>query len=231
MLQFPVWYSYALLAWALLTTARQSGGGMGAEVLGQEFSIFGRKFKLSSLPEALFAATLTAATVPLWSFVLATAFDVFLPLWAVILMTVVFFVWFYAMMQQGHGAVLGWGERDPEWTDAQFEDAKTRTQGLTPVVNWLARRLRIPYSNELGIRSKGYSRLFMAVKGFILLLPLGGLPGAFLWSASYEARLWLRHHGYTKIHPHAVGESLTGLSATTQVIIAWEVAKWLLKSN
>lgn len=106
-------------------------------------------------------------------------------------------VWSYLWMQTGHGTVLQWG-RDPS-------QAVGRTQTLTPVVNWLAER----FGFTLG--DVNYCRLFMAVKGFLIGLPVGGLPLAILWPLAYEIGV--------RVGKHEVSELLSGAFAGISIFL------------
>jgi hypothetical protein len=89
-------------------------------------------------------------------------------------------------MQTGHANALPWGDgnHNPD-----------RENTLSPVVKKLADKLGIEYY------SKNYARLFMAVKGFLITLPFGGL-GLILWPLGYE----IGH----KVGNHAVSEVVAG---------------------
>lgn len=106
--------------------------------------------------------------------------------------------WSYIWMQTGHGTVLQWG-RDPS-------QAVGRTQTLTPVVNWLAER----FGFALG--DVNYCRMFMAVKGFLIGLPVGGLPLAILWPLAYEIGV--------RVKRHEVSELLSGTFSGIAVVAA-----------
>lgn len=106
--------------------------------------------------------------------------------------------WSYTWMQTGHGTVLHWGKH-PEHATGE------RTQTLTPVVNWLAARI------GLTIGEVGYCRLFMAVKGFLIGLPVGGIPLAILWPLGYE--IGKRHDN------HALAELASGAGAGIAICI------------
>lgn len=194
--------AFGILALVMAVLARASGGGYGARHLDQ--------FKLTWLPEFFFsyvfgaAVTLTYPDINIgmgWQFGSALVpnaeyhFDIRIPSWAI---GAAAQIWSYLWMQTGHGTVLHWGD-DPS-------QAIGRTQTLTGVVNFIARLLNI----EIG--SKGYCRLFMAVKGFCIGLPVGGLPLAILWPAGYEI-------GHARKN-HAMSEHLSGLGAAI-AITAW----------
>lgn len=138
------------------------------------------RFKITWLPEVFFALPFGFAlsqVVGPWGWLAA--------------------VWSYLWMQTGHGTVLQWG-RDPV-------QAFGRIQTLTPVVDWLAKRLGL----QLG--KIGYCRLFMAVKGFLIGLPVGGLPLAILWPLAYEIGV--------RAKKHEVSELLSGAFAGVSIII------------
>jgi len=191
-------YFLALLIF-LIVAARASGGGFGAEWLQKRIGWGG-------LPEILFAApfgvTLGVLTGEWWLGVLG---------WA----------WSFLWMETGHGVVLPWGQPIP---DGEFKDELIggRKQTLTPVVNFLAQQFGISTDRPDGIYSVGYCRLFMAVKGFLIGLPAGGLLLVVLWPACYEVGARLR--GRTlPIDPHALTECLTGAVAAVTIGLTWVV--------
>lgn len=129
------------------------------------------RFKLAMIPEVLFGACFGVAYY--------MAFD------SLILSTIVT-VWSYLWMETGHGTVLHWGANPSAATGE-------RRQRLTPVVEWLSDRLGLRYG---GI---GYCRLFMALKGFLIGLPVGGIPLAILWPLAYETKLYHKNHAITEM--------------------------------
>lgn len=92
------------------------------------------------------------------------------PLWAAPIV-VAGASWFYIWMQTGHANALPWGRPG-------FNPNRKNT--LTPVVHKLCSWLNIE------LYSVNYARLFMSVKGFLMGLPLGGLPLAVLFPLGYE---------------------------------------------
>lgn len=162
--------------------ARQSGGGLGAQYLPRS---------LTWLPEALFAVPLGyAGAVGVMNM---TGADFPPPMAGLIAG-----VWSYLWMQTGHGTVLQWG-RNPSAATSE------RTQTLTPVVNWMAARI------GLTIGEVGYCRLFMAVKGFLIGLPVGGVLLAVLWPLAYEIGV--------RVKRHEVSELLSGAFAGLAIIL------------
>ena len=159
-------------------TARQSGGGLGAQYLPRW---------LTWLPELFFAAGFGWAAFQYGGLVAAAIAT----------------AWSYIWMQTGHGTVLHWGKH-PEHATGE------RTQTLTPVVNWLAKRL------GLTIGEVGYCRLFMAVKGFLIGLPVGGLPLALLWPLGYEIG--------NRLKKHEISELASGAGAGIAIILFMAVA-------
>ena len=85
--------------------------------------------------------------------------------WALVVMA-----WAYIWMQTGHGNALAWGGK-------HYNPDHTNT--LSPFVKKLADWFGFEYS------STNYARLFMAVKGFLITLPIGCL-GVLLWPLGYE---------------------------------------------
>lgn len=87
-------------------------------------------------------------------------------------------LWAYIWMQTGHANALPWGDggHNPE-----------RENTLDPLVKWLCDKLKIAYF------SKNYARLFMAVKGFLITLPVGG-TGFLFWPLGYEIGHRAKNH-------------------------------------
>jgi len=160
-------------------------------------------FSLTWAPEVLFA--LPFAIAPAWA---AHALFDTVVIWQGVIAVVAGNISYWSM-QNGHGVVLPWGK--PVLDPDEYEKTRVRTQGLTPVVNWFARRLDVPIDGPDGLRSVQYCRLFMAVKGFTIGFPVGGFPLAILWPTSYEIG--------ERVEKHAVSEGLSGLSAAIQLII------------
>lgn len=150
------------------------------------------RVRLTWLPELLFAVPFGAALSILSdNFIVASIMLSFGAAWS------------YIWMQTGHGAILHWGMepvRDPD-----------RKQFLTPFVDWLSGRLGIVKN------STPYCRLFMAVKGFLIGLPVGGVVLAVLWPLAYEIGARLR--GKVKFDPHIVSEVLAGAGAGLAIAV------------
>lgn len=189
-------YLGIIIGMALLS--RMAGGGLGAHHLD--------KYKLTWLPELLFA----------WFFGFAAAaeFDAE----AKSLAFIVGALWSYIWMQTGHGVVLPWGK-------ALGFEHRNRTQTLSPVVDFIADRLKIQKTQADGYsRTRNYCRLFMAVKGFLIGLPAGGLPLAILWPLGYEIGNrygeWARPHIARKYKAAAIAEFLAGAGAGVTVCLA-----------
>lgn len=140
------------------------------------------RFKLTWLPELFFAAGFGLAAYQYSG-------------WIGVVPTM---AWSYLWMQTGHGTVLHWG-KEP------WKATGERKQFLTPVVNWLAGRLGF----EIG--GVNYCRLFMAVKGFLIGLPVGGMPLAVLWPLGYEIG--------QRFKSHAVKELVSGAGAGLAICI------------
>ena len=137
----------------------------------------GAKYLWKCLPEILFA-------IPFVCFIYNTTGS--------LLLSVLAGLWSFFWMETGHGTVLQWGDNP---RDAQGE----RKQFLTPFVNYLSKKIGL----EIG--GRGYCRLFMAVKGFLIGLPVGGLLLAILWPLAYE----IGH----KLKLHYLSELLAGAGA------------------
>lgn len=149
-------------------TARQSGGGLGANRLPDW---------LTWLPELAFAV---AFALP-WLTILSGW-------WLLCLPAIV--AWSFLWMQTATAPALHWGKGGYN---------PNRTSTLKPFVDRLAGWLRLAPDGV------GYCRLYMAVKGFLIGLPVGGLPLAVLWPLGYElgnrwrSPSWLGHNGLTEL--------------------------------
>lgn len=80
-------------------------------------------------------------------------------------------IWSYAWMETGHGDVLQWG---------RYRNATRETHTLSPLVEFITDRLGFQCAD------KNYCRVYMAVKGFLIGLPVGGILLAVLWPLAYE---------------------------------------------
>lgn len=100
-------------------------------------------------------------------------------------------------MQSAPGPALQWG-RDPE-------RGMARPRTLSPVVNWISDRLGFTGGDV------NYCRLWMAVKGFLIGLPVGGIPLAIMWPLSYEIG--------NRLNSAVVSECLAGAGAGVSILI------------
>ena len=105
-------------------------------------------------------------------------------------------LWTYLWMQTGHTNALNHGD-----------NASGKMNTLSPFTRWLAGKLGIKlYTRE-------YSALFFAVKGFLIGLPLGGIPLMILWPLSYDIGVMLEKKGILKHDKaHMTSELLSGAS-------------------
>jgi len=129
----------------LTVTARQAGGGLGAQYLD--------RFKITWLPEAVFALCLGWVAAQSWSFPHQFGYP---------FVFAVSSLWSYIWMQTGHGTAFHMGLNPKE---AQG----TRKQTLSAVVD--------PICKKLGwtLGEFNYCFLFMGIKGLLTALPLGPL--------------------------------------------------------
>ena len=104
--------------------------------------------------------------------------------------------WSYVWMQTGHANALPWGDggHNPD-----------RENTLSPVVKWLSDLFKIEYY------SINFARLFMAVKGLLITLPVGGL-GFILWPLGYEI-------GYRLGNKQVIKECAAGAGAALSIIL------------
>jgi hypothetical protein len=179
-----------LIIFLMSLLSRASGGGFFAPYLEKKGVGKGvMPINLSFLPELAFAGVIAFAVYPVYGLLIS------LMCWA----------WSYLWMQTGHGTVLPWGEKSAA-------EIKDRSQFLTPAVTFIAKILKIEKFKEDGYsRTINYCRLFMAVKGFLIGLPLGGIPLAIMWPLGYEIGARLKDHKFSEL--------LAGAGAGISIII------------
>lgn len=186
-----------LLVIYMAVCSRAAGGGFGAHILNKRGAVGddgrdlgGRMpFNLTWLPEALFAMPFAY----LW----------FTFSWWGVLCFLIAGIWTYAFMQSATAPALHWGN-DP------YASVR-RHSTLSPIVNMLARAFKI------SIGSTDYCRLYMAVKGFLIGLPAGGVVLAVLWPLGYE--IGDRFDGFISFDPQAIKEGAAGAGAAIAIII------------
>jgi hypothetical protein len=149
------------------------------------------RFKLTWLPEVLFCLPFAYAV-----------YEVF----GLYALGVLAFVISYLGMQSATWPALKW-----ETSPNRYPD---RSATLMPFVDALAK----PFKLEVG--DEGYSWLWMAVKGFIITLPVGGITGALLWPLGYE----IGSHAKGRVEqfgldPHGVSEFMAGVGAGISILI------------
>ena len=180
---------YAAFIILMIFLARAAGGGFGAEYLRAKEDGGAMPFNLSFLPEIIFGISFGAASyVFSGNFFYAACVS----------------IWCYLWMETGHGTVLQWGA-DPQAAKGE------RRHTLTPVVEWICRQINARTDFYIEFGDINYCRIFMAVKGFLIGLPFGGLPLAVLWPLAYESKR------YTK--SHAITEMLSGAFAALAILL------------
>lgn len=111
----------------------------------------------------------------------------------------------YLAMQSATWTFLKWGSHEPN---------TERKSTLKPVVDFIAKR----FGYKLG--DEGYSWISASVKGFLIGLPVGGLPLMILWPLGYEigshAKGRVEKYG---IDPHAVSEVCAGIGAGVAIVL------------
>ena len=205
---------FILIAFMAVASAYAGGSLPGSGWLNKKGEKDGKMpFDMTWLPELLFAIPFGV----LFGMIL-NLFDA--ATWLIVVAGVVVTAWAYIWMQTGHGVVLGFGKPRAPTADPN------RRQTLSPVVDWLADRLKITKTQGDAVNSPtvAYCWLFMGVKGFLIGLFAGGVPLAVMWPASYQAGAWLR--GRVSFNAHLVSELLAGAGAGVAIAIAWEFAKW-----
>lgn len=203
------WYYLALVIFMPIL-ARAAGGGMG---MGWVVYWVGTRFGAraasiaSLLPEVFFSLpfghALAAGVCFLWG-------DIALWIQAITFMLGAGRA--YAVMQSGHGSVLPWGRKVP---DDEYEFYRTRTNTYTRATDYLALRLKIPRDGADGLRSVPYCRLYMAIKGFLLCTPTGGIINMLGWPSSYQIGV--------RCDNHALSELISGVSATAALLAFYQI--------
>lgn len=147
--------------------------------------------KISWLSEFLFAAILGSLSA-----------SVFCAETLSLIAFAIFSVWIYLFMQTGHGDALDFSDK---------HDLK-RKNTLTPLVRGICDKIKVGYNTP------NHDRIFMAVKGFLIGLPFGGIALAVLWPLAYESRKWTAPYiGENKAH--ILAEFLTGAFSGISVFI------------
>lgn len=169
---------------------------------------FGAKWHLSWLPELLFALPFgIALTWALDAIGVPFAWQMACGLlaWAVS----------YLGMQSGTWMFLQWTKHEPN---------RNRGATLKPAIDWLAGR----FGYQLG--DEGYSWIAAGVKGFIIGLPVGGLPLAILWPLGYE----IGSHATGRVErigihdPQSVSEFSAGFGAGVSIFLFVTAVKTIL---
>lgn len=156
---------------------------------------FGAKWNVSWLPEFLFAIPFGLAN--------AWAVDKFFGFgWAIAALFIATAI-SYAGMQAGTWPMLRWVSHD--------DPNKDRSATIKPVADWIAARFGWALGDE------GYSWVYAAVKGFLIGLPIGGIPLMILWPLGYEIGSHAR--GRVSFDPHAVSEASAGAGAGLSIVL------------
>ena len=161
--------------------ARMAGGGLGAHHLD--------KFKITWLPELIFSIPFGVALG-----YATTLLDI--PEYSSIGLGILGMAWTYVWMQSATAPGIHWGK-------GAYNPNRTST--LKPFVDMLAKPL------DLDPSTAAYCRLYMGVKGFLIGLPVGGIPLAILWPLSYEIG--------NRFNSHALAEFLSGIGAGIAIAI------------
>ena len=124
---------------------------------------FGSRWGAPWIPEALFAHAIGTAL----GYALAPHIG---PNWAT-LAGCIAWGWSYGFMQSGTWMFLKWVKHFPNLE---------RKATLKPITDWIANR----FGYKLG--DEGYSWIAAGIKGFLIGLPIGGIPLMILWPLGYE---------------------------------------------
>lgn len=146
---------------------------------------------LTFIPEVLFA-------VP-FGVTLSLCLSIYSP-WVYIPLGCIAAAWSYVWMQSATAPGLHWG-------DGNYNSDRTST--LKPFVDFLNRYVKADPSTSQ------YCWLYMAVKGFLIGLPVGGLPLMVLWPLGYHIGYKLR--GY--ISRDFLTEFLAGAGAGISILV------------
>ena len=151
---------------------------------------FGQKWNASWIPEMVFAVPFGVAL----SIALPESWGIFVPLCGGVATA-----WSYAFMQSGTWMYLKWTGHEPN---------KTKSATLKPVTDWIAARFGYVLGDE------GYSWIAAGVKGFLIGLPVGGLPLAVLWPLGYELGTHVKGQ-----HKDACKEIFAGAGAGIAIVL------------
>lgn len=159
---------------------------------------FGKQWNVPWLPEVLFALPFGLA--------FAYGLSLFTGFWWTMLGGALAWGWSYLFMQSGTWLFLKWEGHDNPGTK--------RSATLKHIVDWIADKLGYKLGDE------GYSWVAAGVKGFLIGLPVGGIPLAILWPVGYEigshAKGRVEQFG---IDPHALSEVFAGIGAGLSIAI------------
>ena len=160
---------------------------------------FGKKWGVSWLPEAMFS-------IPFGAALAFAVYQISGGMQAAYIMGIVGALWTYIMMQAGTWYFLRWESHDDPNTE--------RSGKIKPIIDWLAGHAGYKLGDE------GYAWIAAAVKGFLIGLPVGGIPLAALWPLGYEigshAKGRVEKYG---IDPHAISEILSGVGAGMSITL------------
>jgi hypothetical protein len=107
--------------------------------------------------------------------------------------------WSYIFMQSGTWIILPWG------TEPLPED---RQATLKPIADWFAEKRNVEFG------SVNYARIYAAIKGFLITLPVGG-TGAIFWTLGHEIG--------AKFNNHLLRELLSGAGAGVSILLFWRI--------
>lgn len=188
--------SFFILSIPMMVLSAISGGSLpGSHVFQKEIMLFKKwKINFTWVPEAIFCMVIASAAEMAWG--------KYLPEYSSVI-ALVSFVVSYLGMQTATGPALQWGD-DPA-------DGMGRPRTLSPVVNWISDRLGFERGDI------NYCRTWMAVKGFLIGLPLGGILLAILWPLAYE--IGYRVKTYVTFDYNLIRELLSGLAAAIAITI------------
>lgn len=146
-----------------------------------------KQLRWDGLPEFLFGACFGAANFIMFGSVIAA-----LIAWG----------WAWAFMEIGHTPALQWGN-DPI-------QAQTQKRKLTPIVNFISDK----FYYRRG--SKWWCRVYMAVKGGLIGLPVLGLPLIVLWPLAYNVNRDRKNGNFCD----GLDEMLTGAFAGVTILLS-----------
>lgn len=168
---------------------------------------FGQRWKASQAPELFYALPIAAANAYAWH---AFGFEWYVVVTAFVVSTAIA----YAGVQSATWYFLRW--------ESHSDPNTARTSTLKPIVDFIAAR----FGWQLG--DEGYAWLAAGLKGFIIGLPIGGIPLAVLFPLGHEIGTHAAGR-ITDIETNTVRDLVTGaMTGIAIVIFVFVVEKFFI---